>query len=124
MLPKKELNIYPKNDENINALISYYFKHYDIDLLESLEFLKAKDSTSLNQIEFILRKISEAYTSIFTTNLNGQIKLTNLLSYAFDALTKNEKEWKGSFNRNRITKEFKDFVKKTEVDFDYLEKNN
>lgn len=124
MLPKKELNIYPKNDENINALILYYFKHYDIDLLESLEFLKAKDSTSLNQIEFILRKISEAYTSIFTTNLNGQIKLTNLLSYAFDALTKNEKEWKGSFNRNRITKEFKDFVKKTEVDFDYLEKNN
>lgn len=124
MLPKTELNIYPKSDENINALISYYFKQYDIDLLESLEFLKAKDSTSLNQLEFILRKISEAYTSIFITNLNGQIKLTNLLSYAFDALTKNEKEWKGSSNRNRITKEFKDFVKKTEVDFDYLEKNN
>ena len=71
MLPKKELNIYPKNDENIKAIISYYFDSYEIDLSESLEYLQAKTSISLNQMEFILRKLSEAFRSIFSKNLKN-----------------------------------------------------
>jgi len=124
MLPKKEFNIYPKSEENFNALISFYFDQFEIDLSESLEFLKTKSSISLNQIEFIFRKLNEAYIPIFSANLNGKIKLSNLLSYGFDALTKNEKDWNGSLPRIKITKEFRDFVKKTEIDINYLEKNN
>lgn len=124
MLPKKELNIYPKSEENLNALISFYFEQFEIDMSESFEFLKTKSSISLNQIEFILRKLNEAYISIFLSNLNGKIKLSNLLSYGFDALTKNEKEWNGSTSRIKITKEFRDFVNKTEIDINYLERNN
>lgn len=124
MLPKKELNIYPKTDENINALISYYFDKYDVDLSESLEFVKSKSSLSLNQIQFICRKINEGYLNIFRPNLKGQIELKNLLSYSVDALTKDKTEWNGSKNRIRITQEFLDFVKQTEINIDYLEKNN
>ena len=124
MLPKKELNIYPKSEENFNALISFYFDQFEIDLSESLDFLKTKSSISLNQIEFIFRKLNEAYIPIFSANLNGKIKLSNLLSYGFDALTKNEKDWNGSLPRIKITKEFREFVKKTEIDINYLEKNN
>lgn len=78
----------------------------------------------LNQIQFICRKINEGYSDIFRTNLNGRIGLKNLLSYAVDALTKNRTEWNGSQNRIRITQEFLNFVKYTEIDIDYLEKNN
>ena len=124
MLPKKEINIYPKSEENLNALISFYFDQFEIDLSESLEFLQMKSSISLNQIEFTFRKLNEAFIPIFSVNLNGKIKLLNLLSYGFDALTKNEKDWNGSSSRIKITKEFRDFVKKTEIDINYLEKNN
>lgn len=124
MLPKKELNIYPKNDENIKALISYYFDTYEIDLSESLDFLKAKTLTSLNQMEFVLRKLSEAFIPIFSINLKGKIKLTTLLSYGFNALTKNENDWNISKPGIKITKEFRDFVSQTEIDIDFLERNN
>lgn len=90
-----------------------------------MEYLmNEKSSLELNQIQFICRKINEGYSNIFRPNLNGQIGLKNLLSYAVDALTKNRTEWNGSQNRIRITQEFLDFVKRTEIDIDYLEKNN
>ncbi|WP_231385513.1 hypothetical protein, partial [Flavobacterium sp. CG_9.10] len=66
----------------------------------------------------------ECYHSIFRQNLKGQIELKNLLSYSVDALTKKRTEWNGSQNRIRITQEFLDYVKKTEIDIDYLERNN
>lgn len=121
MLPKKELNIYSKSDENITELVSYFF---DVDLSESLEFLKQQTSVSLNQMEFVLRKISEAYPSVFEPNLIGVIKLTNLLTYGFEALTVNEKDWTGSKPRINITRAFRDFVLKIEIDNNYLEKDN
>lgn len=124
MLPKKELNIYPKSEENIKALISYYFDAFDLDLSDSLDFLKQKNSISLNQIEFVVRKLSEAYLTIFQTNLKGVIQLKNLLNYGFDALTINETDWVGNKPRLAIIKSFRDFVRKTEIDYDYLEKNN
>ncbi|MBG6112229.1 hypothetical protein IWX84_003132 [Flavobacterium sp. CG_9.10] len=46
------------------------------------------------------------------------------MSYSVDALTKKRTEWNGSQNRIRITQEFLDYVKKTEIDIDYLERNN
>lgn len=125
MIPKKKLNIYPKNNSNIQAIIKYYFTDLELNTEGVMEYLKnEKSSLELNQIQFICRKINEGYSNIFRPNLNGQIELKNLLSYAVDALTKNRTEWNGSQNRLRITQEFLDFVKRTEIDIDYLEKNN
>lgn len=124
MLPKKELNIYPKSEENFKALISFYFDTYEIDLTESVEFLNEKTSFSLNQIEFVLRKISEAYKSIFRENLNGKIKLTNLMSYGFETLTLEPRNWKRSQSGIRIMELFLEFVRKTEIDTSFLERNN
>lgn len=125
MIPKKKLNIYPKNNSNIQAIIKYYFTGLELNTEGVMEYLmNEKSSLELNQIQFICRKINEGYSNIFRPNLNGQIGLKNLLSYAVDALTKNRTEWNGSQNRLRITQEFLDFVKHTEIDIDYLEKYN
>ena len=50
LLPKK-VNIYPKSDENMKSLISYYFDRYDINQESGVECLKEKTSLSLNQIQ-------------------------------------------------------------------------
>lgn len=112
MLPSKEFNIYPKSDENLKALISHYFDKYDINQEGGIEKLKEKTSLDLNQIEFILRKLAEAYEPIFKKHLNRQIEILNLLEYGFDALM--ETKVNGSNNRARITKEFEEFVILTE----------
>lgn len=117
MLPKKELNIYPKTDENIKALISYYFDDYEVDFSESVSFLNQKTAVTLNQMEFVVQKLSEAYLKVFREELNGTIRLTTLLSYGFEALTINEADWQGSKPRIQITKKFRDFVINTSIDF-------
>lgn len=125
MIPKKKLNIYPKNETNIQAIIEYYFTELELNTEGVMEYLmNEKISLELNQIQFICRKINEGYLNIFRPNLKGQIELKNLLSYSVDALTKDKTEWNGSKNRIRITQEFLDFVKQTEINIDYLEKNN
>ena len=125
MIPKKKLNIYPKNETNVKALIDYYFAELELNTQSAMEYLIVeKSSLELNQIEFLCRKINEGFTDVFRPNLNGEIELKNLLSYTVDALTKSKTEWNGSRNRIRITQEFLDFVKKTEIDIDYLERNN
>ena len=117
MIPKKELNIYPKSEANLQAILEYYFSELELNTEGVMDFLiNEKTSLKTNQIEFICRKINETYQSIFRQNLNGKIGLKNLLSYAIDALTKNRTEWNGSQNRLRITQEFLDFVNKTEID--------
>ena len=125
MIPKKKLNIYPKNETNVKALIDHYFAELELNTQSAMEYLIVeKSSLELNQIEFLCRKINEGFTDVFRPNLNGEIELKNLLSYTVDALTKSKTEWNGSRNRIRITQEFLDFVKKTEIDIDYLERNN
>ena len=122
---EKKLNIYPKNDTNIQAIIEYNFAELELNTEGVMEYLmNEKSSLELNQIQFICRKVNKGYLNIFRPNLKGQIELKNLLSYAVDALTKNRTEWDGSKNRIRITQDFLDFVKQTEINIDYLEKNN
>jgi hypothetical protein len=125
MIPKKKLNIYPKNETNIKALIDYYFAELELDTKSAMDFLMVEKSfLELNQIEFLCRKINEGFINVFRPNLNGKIELKNLLSYSVDALTKNKTEWNGSINRIKITQEFLDFLRQTEIDIDYLERNN
>lgn len=124
MLPRKELNIYPRTQENLQALISYYFDGLEINQEKALDALNKEPTLTLNQIEFICRKLVEAYEPIFRKRLNGQITLTNLIAYGIDALKNTEPSKSGSKNRQMITKEFKEFVKRTEIDFTHLGKNN
>lgn len=125
MIPKRTLNIYPKNENNIQSLIEYYFRDLELNKEGVVEYLIEENSSlELNQIEFMCRKIKQGYIHIFRSNLNGQIGLKNLLAYAVSSLTKEQSEWRGSKNRLRITQEFFDFVKGTEINLDYLERNN
>ena len=125
MMPKKEFNIYPKNEVNIKSILQYYFANLELNTDQVLEYLMIeKTSLELNQIEFLCRKIKESYLTVFRPNLNGKLDLKNLLAYAVEALTTDEPNWNGSQNRIRITGEFRDFVKMTEIDIDYLERNN
>lgn len=48
MLPKREDNIYPKTEENIKALLSFYFDKYDINQVGAIEAIMSKTSLSLN----------------------------------------------------------------------------
>lgn len=127
MIPEKSMNIYPKNEINLKALLDFYFYENNIIAYDGImEFLiKEHRALSLNQIEFMCIKISDAFDEVFKPNLNsGKIQLKNLFKYAIDALTQDEMNWIGSKSRNRITKAFKDFVYATEVDITYLERNN
>lgn len=127
MIPKKSMNIYPKNEINLKALLDFYFYENSLIAYDGImEFLiKEHRALRLNQIEFMCIKISDAFDEVFKPNLNsGKIQLKNLFKYAIDALTEDEMNWIGSKSRNRITKAFKDFVYATEVDITYLERNN
>lgn len=116
MLPKKELNIYPKINVNIRAIFLFYFDRMEIDTEGAIQYLlEEQPHLGLNQIDFMCRKIHESFEIIFKPKLNNEIKLSNLLHYAACALVKNRSEWKGSYNRNNITQAFLDFVKKTEI---------
>lgn len=116
MIPLQKLNIYPKSDENLKALISYYFDSFEIDRSDSIEYLHKKTSLKLNQIEFVLRKISEAYEVIFKEHLNDNIKLTNLMNYGFESLTVDRKNWNRSKSGIKIMELFLEFVQKTEFE--------
>ena len=110
MLPSKTLNIYPKSEENLKALISFYFDEYDINQEGAVKMLFDKTSLSLNQLEYILKTISDAFYPIFKKYLKGQIDLTNLITYGFAAFTQDAFSAPISQKRQMITIEFKNFV--------------
>jgi len=110
MLPSKILNIYPKSEENLKALVSFYFDEYDINQEGAVKMLIDKTSLSLNQLEHILKMISEAFYPIFKKHLKGKIDLTNLIAYGFAAFTQEAYSDSESHKRQMITLEFKHFV--------------
>lgn len=126
MLPNKELNIYPKNDENLKTLLNYYFKEYDFATENSVEILMDKSSLSLNQIDFIARKLSESWSEVFQKHFKQGTSMPNLMRHGIEGLTKNEKDWAfPPHGKSRpMVREFLQFVKDAEVDYKYLESNN
>jgi hypothetical protein len=117
-LPKKDLNIYPKTNKNLKALFSFYFDKYDLLEGDSVEEMMKITSLSLNQIEFIARKLSESWEIIFIGFFKTtKTSISNLMFYGIDGITKPEEEWRYapySSARSKI-KEFIEFVKKTET---------
>lgn len=113
MLPESKENIYPKTEVNVKALISYYFDQYDIDQEGAVAAILMKTSLSLNQVEYILRKISEAYVPVFRKHFPRGVALNVLFSYygvgAFERGT-----FKGSKSAELIFAEFLNFLEQTE----------
>jgi hypothetical protein len=126
MLPKKELNIYPKNKENLTAILNFYFDKLDFPLDNSIEILVNKSSLSLNQIEFIARKVSESYETVFRQEFKNGTTISNLLRHAIEGLTKPESEWNfPPTSKSRLmTRNFIRFVADTETNYSFLETNN
>ena len=113
LIPRREINIYPNNEENVRAILDYYFKIPDNDTKWIFE---QKDLT-INQVEFIAKKVSNNI-EFFKINIPNGIDISNLMHYGFDALTKIKSDWKGSKERLRIIREFRDLVEK-DSDFDF-----
>ncbi|EJG03398.1 hypothetical protein [Flavobacterium sp. F52] len=111
MLPKRSENIYPKTDENIQAIFDYYFSDLNVGQTGAIERLKENNILSLNQIEYLIKKLSEAYIPIFRVHLKTPIELQNLIKYGLDAIVYQDIKKSGSKSRQNITLEFQNFVK-------------
>lgn len=104
-LPLKKDNIFPKSEENILAVLNFYF---DVPIGE-IDFLLEEDFT-INQIEFIAKTVSK-----YTFYLDKESGITgnsasNFMKYGIDAMTKSDFAWNGSKNRKRITTELKKMI--------------
>jgi hypothetical protein len=102
IFPDSKDNIYPKNIENIEAIMSFFFPNLKLEA----EFLLVT-KLSTNQIEFIAKKTAENL-EFFKTNvgING-LTIINLMNYGISAITVPSENWTGSVERKRILKEFK-----------------
>lgn len=110
-IPKKDENIYPKNSENIKALLNYYFRNCFIGNIEEI----LKFDITLNQIEFISKE-----TSKHTKFLEGKVgesgkNASNYLKYGIDAMYISEYLWNGSANRKNITKMLKEKIIENQI---------
>ena len=126
MLPSKRYNIYPKSEENLKALISFYFDKYDLPIGNAIEKINSITSLSLNQVEYILRKLSESYEDIFKVSFKNGGNVNGLFLYGLEALTIEEAKWNKNGSKVRLakTKEFLEYVNRTEKDLKYFEKYN
>ncbi len=109
VLPKFDSCSYPRTTENINAMLSHYFDKYNIRREGGIEIIQQETRFSMNQIEFIVRKVSEAYTPIFLVHLKEPMTDKNLIQYGLEALSNKE------INRSQsgvvITTELKKFIR-------------
>ena len=99
------------SEVNIGAIIKLYF--YDkgisnINIHGDLNYIYInEDKLSINEFEFICKKVSENLT-FFKTNLSiNSLTISNLIKYGIDAYKLN---LNGSINRNRITQEFRNLI--------------
>lgn len=98
MLPESSQNIYPYSEENIRAILDFYFEIPE----GNLNFMLTKKDLTINQIEYIAKRVSENIEY-----LNKHIKrltISNAMTYGIDALTVSEKNWRGTQSRNAITR--------------------
>lgn len=100
-IPDKNINIYPKTKKNIKHLLNFYFDEFEPDKNGSVEYLMSKTSLSLNQIEFIVKKLHENFL-IVKSLFNNQNQLKLFLKYAIESATQPEDTWEGSHNTKRI----------------------
>jgi len=104
MLPDSSQNIYPYSEENIRAILDFYFEIPE----GNLNFILTKKDLTINQIEYIAKRVSENIDY-----LNKHIKgltISNAMKYGIEALTVSEKKWWGTQSRNAITRGLRELI--------------
>lgn len=96
--------------DKIEKLITKYFDKTNVQInMDDVVMVLSKYTITIEELEKVLFDI-KSNLSFFDNELgrsfNG-IFISNLLSYAIDAIYIPENKWAGSKNRNRITKEYK-----------------
>jgi len=86
LLPQKKENIFIKSEENLKCLLEFYFDRFGINKEGAIAFLLNKTSLSLNQVEYIIKKLSESYELIFE-DVFQPTTVIKLLQSGFDAFT-------------------------------------
>jgi hypothetical protein len=109
MIPEQTKNIYPTNQENIRAILNFYFQIPDGEI----EFLFEQKKFTTNQIEFIAHQVSNNLDFIKNSVGSSGLTIENAMKYGIDAMTELESNWKGSQPRKRITKELKELIVKS-----------
>ena len=84
---------------------------FNVGQTGAIERLKENNILSLNQIEYLIKKLSEAYIPIFRVHLKTPIELQNLIKYGLDAIVYQEIKKNASKSRQNITLKFQNFVK-------------
>jgi len=96
--------------EKIEKLIEKYFVKTNVQTdMDNLIKALSKHNITNEELEKLLFDIKgnlSFFENEFGRSYNG-IFISNLLSYAIDAVYISENKWTGSKNRNRITKEYK-----------------
>ncbi|MEY8019476.1 hypothetical protein AB8P51_01480 [Muriicola sp. SD30] len=109
LLPDRKQNIYPRNKENIRAILNYYFDIPD----GQIEWLFEDEWLSINQIEYIAEQVSIHYD--FLESVIGNrvgITISNFMHYGKDALEGREEAMTGKGNapRKKITKNLRERI--------------
>lgn len=108
MIPDSTNNIYPRNKENIRAILNFYFQIPDGDI----GFLFEQKKLAINQIEFIAKQVSDNLYFLENSVGTSGLTISNVMKYGIDAMTELENNWRGSQNRKRITGELKELISK------------
>ena len=96
--------------DKIEKLITKYFDKTNVQInMDAVIKVLSKHNITIEELEKVLFDI-KSNLSFFENELGRSfsgIFISNLLSYAIDAIYIPENKWAGSKNRNRITKEYK-----------------
>jgi len=126
VFPNKLSNIYPSSDENIQAVLLFYFKDKWPFIAQSDTYLKLKTwilgeaELSMNQLEFCCRvlKYNFDFFDGRIKNYEAATQIINLLSYTKDAISRKSVldndptiKW-ASNNRIKITFDYRVYILK------------
>jgi ATP-dependent helicase IRC3 len=97
--------------DKIEKLITKYFDKTNVRInLDDVPTVLSKRKITIKELEKVLFDIKNNLTFFeneFGSDKKGGLFISNLLSYAIDAIYIPENKWEGSKTRNRITKEYK-----------------
>lgn len=112
MIPSKNENIYPCTEENITAVLNFYFPNYPSEEIYSCaQKIYKKFGLEMNQIEFVAKTIFKYIDFIEREMTVVKIdNLSNIMKYGKDAIYVSIVNLHGSKNCNRITSELKRMI--------------
>lgn len=95
----------------IEVLISNYFRNVNIKVnMEDVFKVISKYNLTEKELDIILFDIKNNLPFFEKELSSNGLVISNLLTYAFDAIYVPKNKWSGSSNRNRITKEYQSIL--------------